>query len=351
MRHEGEDQTVDSDLRELLGRLRGRGVDGSTCFLCARHLGEVEPSSEHVIPSWAQRRYNLWNQRLTLLNGTSIRYRQLTVPCCAECNKYRLKPIEDAVAGAVAAGPDGVRALGSKVMFLWLGKILYGVLYKEASLLLDRSTPSGVTIVSPELLRAYDVHLMLLQQAREKIELVDFCPGSIFVFGAQKTQDRRLDWDLCDNIDTFFIAVRMGEVAVIGALADGGAQQAYADLYSDLLDLPLHPLQFRELCAQFCYRSTLATRVPKYVTMEGQPHQTFQLPLGGFSLTPLFDDWDPATYAQYLAYYTGQSYEEVFQAPDRVTTWLHDHSGKPVYLDFDEYPYLPAARPEEDDGD
>lgn len=344
MRQESNDQTPDGDLGELLGRLRGRGVDGSTCFLCARRLTEVEPTSEHVIPRWAQRRYNLWNQRLTLLNGTSMRYRQLTVPCCAECNKDRLKPIEDAVASAVAAGPECVRGLGNKLMFLWLGKILYGVLCKEASLLLDRRTANGVTIVTPELLRAYDVHLMLLQQAREKIELVDFCPGSIFVFRAQKTQERRLDWDLCDNIDTFLIAVRMGEVAVIGVLGDGGAQQGYEELYSDLLDLPLHPLQFRELCAQFSYRSTLATRVPKYITIEGQPHQTVQLPLGGFSLKPLFDEWDPVTYAHYVAYYTGRPYAEVFQAPDRVITWLHDDSGKPVYLDFERYPYLPGAQ-------
>jgi len=35
---------------------------------------------EHVFAKWLQQDFNLWNQRMFLRNGTSIRYRQLTIP-------------------------------------------------------------------------------------------------------------------------------------------------------------------------------------------------------------------------------------------------------------------------------
>jgi hypothetical protein len=86
------------------------------------------------------------------------------------------------MSGAVAIGPNTVRQLGPNTIFLWLGKILYGILYRELSLLLDRSSCDGITIATPEMLRQYETLLFFLQQAREKVKLVDFTPGSIYTF-------------------------------------------------------------------------------------------------------------------------------------------------------------------------
>ena len=72
------------------------------------------------------------DQTLVLLNGTTIPYRQLTVPCCRECNNEHLEPIESNVMAAVNQGPEAVEALDRKTLFLWLGKIFFGLLYKES---------------------------------------------------------------------------------------------------------------------------------------------------------------------------------------------------------------------------
>lgn len=332
----------ENDLFKLIERLRLQAYDQKTCFLCARKLENLEATEEHVIPRWAQKRYQLWNQELILLNDTSIRYRQLTVPCCKECNTYRLQPIELSMAHAVLKGPQTVRAMGWKTLFLWLGKIFYGILYRELFLLFDRTSKNDITIVTPEMLKQYEAHILFLQQARETIKLIDFCPGSFFIFRIQKLGSPKYQWDFCDNIETLFIAIRMGEVGVIGLLQDGGAQQYYDDAYRELLDHPLHPVQFRELCAHFSYRSTLATRTPKYFTIEAAPHQTYQLPLGGLSMKPLFEGWDLATYAKYLSFYTGASYEKVFEPPDKILSFLRDEEGKPIYMDFKKYPFFEA---------
>lgn len=330
-------------LHQFNEKLRLRSFDPDTCFLCATSLTEVETSSEHVIPRWAQKRYDLWNQEFVLLNRTTIPYRQLTVPCCADCNKYQLQPIETSISQAVLQGPEAVRKLGDNILFLWLGKIFYGLLYRELFLLLDIKEKNEDTIASPDMVAAYETLLFFLQQARGKVQIVDFCPGSIFVFETQKPKPMGLQWDFCDSTDTMFIAIRMGNVGIIGVLGDGGAQMQYASAYKNIMDLQLHPIQFRELCAHFAYRATLATRTPKYIIVQDIPHKVIQMPLGGLSSKPFFEDWELPVYSKFLSYYTGCPQEHCFDPPNKVLTFLYDELGRPNYLDFKKYPFLPES--------
>jgi len=101
------------------------------CFLCSAGLPADRNTDEHVIPKWVQERYKLWNQKLTLLNNTTIPYRQLTIPCCKTCNNVHLGKIELEMQKACVAGAEAVRALPIETLFIWAGKILYGLLYRE----------------------------------------------------------------------------------------------------------------------------------------------------------------------------------------------------------------------------
>jgi hypothetical protein len=315
--------------------LSRRIYDSTVCFLCGRLLEEFGSTEEHIFPRWVQKRFDLWNQKLTLLNGTTIPYRSLTVPCCEECNKYRLQPIEVAMSAAMAKGAEEVRALGNNVLFLWLGKIFYAILYKELSLSSERKKINSGAMVPEEVIRGYESHLFFLQAARGKVETKDFCPGSIFVFRTQSHNQVAFQWDYCDNIDTLFMGVRMGEVGIIGVLADGGAQQLFSDFCEPIQDFPLHPIQFRELCAVFSYQSTLATRTPKYITKIGTPHEVYQLPLGGMSTRPLFNDWDFDKYAKFLAYYTDMPLGQIRPETGKIMTYLYDPDNKPVFIPFE----------------
>ena len=101
------------------------------CFLCGTQLTSDNRSDEHVIPKWVQHEFALWNQNLTLLNQTPIPYRQLTIPCCAPCNNEHLNRIEVAVSTAWREGFDSFASLNRDVLFLWLAKIVYGLLVRE----------------------------------------------------------------------------------------------------------------------------------------------------------------------------------------------------------------------------
>lgn len=322
------------DLENLQRDLFSRRYDSFTCFLCGKSSGKL--TYEHVIPKWAQSRFELWDQKLTLLNQTGIPYRYLTIPCCEDCNSNKLQPVESAMASAVSRGSDAVRDLGDKVLFLWLGKIFYGILYKELMLSSNRKEPGAPPIVPEEIIREYEKHLFFLQEARGKIETVDFSsPGSLFVFKTQTHSNVSFQWDFCDNIQTYFIAVRMGEVGIIGVLADGGAQKLDVDYYDELKNFPLHPIQFRELCAVFSYRSTKATRTPGYIIHGNSPHKVIQLPIGGLSTKPLFEEWNSDEFVKFLAFYTGQSLKFLQPDSNKLASYIYDSEGKLVFIPFE----------------
>jgi hypothetical protein len=67
--------------------------------------------------------------------------------------------------------------------------------------------------------------------------------------------------------------------------------------------------------------------------------QVIQMPLGGLSMKPFFDDEVPADYARLLSYYTEVPIDHVYQPPDRVRTWLHEvPDGDPFFMDYAKFP-------------
>jgi hypothetical protein len=131
------------------------------CFLCGSPLGE-DKTREHVFPRWLQHRHNLWGQQLTLLNRTHITYSQLTIPCCKSCNSGHLSSMENRVRTAVEGGYAEAAKLDPLLLYQWMGKIFYGILRKELTLLLDRRNKDGGTIIPPDLLEGFStLHLFL----------------------------------------------------------------------------------------------------------------------------------------------------------------------------------------------
>ncbi len=96
------------DALPLFDAVEKRRFGPRICFLCGCSLGVENRSEEHVIPKWLQKRFKLLDQRLVLLNGTSIPYKQLTIPCCKPCNNKHLAPIENKVKLATSRNASAV---------------------------------------------------------------------------------------------------------------------------------------------------------------------------------------------------------------------------------------------------
>lgn len=296
------------------------------CFLCGAELGSERNTDEHVIPKWVQERYQLWDQKLTLLNRTTIPYRLLTIPCCAVCNNVHLGRIEGEMQRACDQGAKAVLALPPIVPFIWTGKILYGLLYREHLLSWSRREPEQGPIVPQEILDQFRLHHQFLQAARIPFEFMPELPASLFFYETMEPSDKRMGFDYFDSIAGLGLSIRVGKVGIIACLQDGGAvKYSFGDHYQQFQELKLHWIQFAEITAATFYDLSRFNRTPKFMLVEGEGKvQVAMNPLGGLSGLPLFNRGSNEEYAPYLAHFTRFPREMIEPEPGRLITWVKD---------------------------
>jgi len=274
------------ELTGIFKQLEEHTFTADECFLCGCVLVKENKTEEHVIPKWLQSKFNLWDQQITLLNGTYLPYRLLTIPCCKTCNNIYLSPFEIKVNKAFNGGFEVFKNLDKKTLFLWLGKIYFGLLYKELFLSLDRKNPKKGTILTSEYMNFFYNHFLFLQGIREKHVFNGFFPASIYLFKTQLSNIIENQWDIFDNQSTMFISIRMGEIGIIAALQDCETIIGFGSAYDQHREIDLHPLQFREIAAKLLYSATLMNRTPKFINIQNSNNgivETTLMPLMGVS--------------------------------------------------------------------
>jgi hypothetical protein len=106
----------------------------------------------------------------------------------------------------------------------------------------------------------------------------------------------------CNGERICFCACISAHTSAIGNGTHGGAlRDTQVFPWEEFQKHKLHPIHFTELSAAFFYAASLLNRTPKFMIIEGEPSQVVQNPLQGFSMKPIFDDWDQETFATILA--------------------------------------------------
>lgn len=311
------------------------------CFLCGKTFPIDQITREHVFPRWLQRKFDIWNRQLTLVNGTRIKYRSFTAPACVECNGISLSRIEDKVASALPSGAEAVRALGHEVLYVWLSKLMFGALYVEALLPADQSNHHAGPILPSTVLGNFRHLHFMMQAARTSIEFHSFetsFHASVLVFPVQQHPSAAHRFMYRDDVVHGCIAVRLDTVGLI-CVADGGAQERLAEeIFPKLFSHNLHPLQFEEVCAKVFMKARTQRLVPKYVTAisPGRTSVT-QIPFGGMS-RGIFGEWNQELYGQILADFTGHPLDIISPGGGRVVTWIGDYD-EPDVIDVREHPW------------
>lgn len=299
------------------------------CFLCGALLTDQNRSDEHIYPKWLQKMFNLWDKKLVLLNGTDISYKDLKIPCCKSCNGQMSMMFENPIKSAVSAGFDNFHNLDKNLIFLWLNKMSYGMLFKELSLDVSRSEPEKGKIYSPEFLKEHQMQYMFLQTILTNATYAGK-PYSMLVFKIDPCEIENY-W-AHDNPfkKTFFI--RMNDIGIIAHLMDNGYNEEFFLEFpemKELTDRTLHPLQFVEICARFLYKCSLFYRNPSYIMMmdeEQKPNMVLSQGMAGYG----YNDWSQEDYAKILAYFWepfGISYENIYKGGDKVLSLLHHEDG------------------------
>jgi hypothetical protein len=300
--------------------------DENVCFLCASDLNDNNRTKEHVIPKWAQEKYDLREKRLVLLNGTKIKYRHLTIPCCKKCNSnYSI--LEDKIKRAVEIGVDAVRGLPRFLLFKWLAKIFLGILYKEIFLRNDIKNPKSESIVDYEYLKKNFSILHFWLQTSYKYDNESFALGSIFIFETAINDNINDQFDFLDNPEHRTLAIRLGGVGLVGDFLENGIHFE-ATKNSILPNFENHiydPIQFREIVSKIFYKAYLLevnTELNFTVKDDGSLQCFLKYEIVSGDDDNMFHEWHQRQYAQFLSFYLGIPFEEIFRPPNYVLSWI-----------------------------
>jgi len=269
---------------EYLEKIHRASINKNRCFLCGIDLDSKNRSVEHIIPKWIQKEFSLYDKELTLLNGTSIYYKNLTIPCCTECNNYHLnKKCESIIRKAYYQGITSFRKLGDEIIFLWLNKMSYGYLYRELSLRNNLKDENSATIYTKSQIEENEMQFAFLQALRHKTTFVSKA-WSMFIYEVEDYLESRFDMR-DDKLQHCFL-LRIGNIGVIANLQDNETMRKYDDqcnLMQKYESKILTLAQFYELYAHFLTKSGQIRYIPSYHIFTGTTNKS-QL---GFICNPI----------------------------------------------------------------
>ncbi|WP_339465489.1 hypothetical protein [Pseudomonas sp. EA_65y_Pfl2_P74] len=331
----------------LYSAIRDHDFSESTCFLCGNHVENNQRSREHVFPKWLLRHFALRDRPLTLLNGTTVAYRNLVIPCCQTCNNEYLSNIEREVRERFLIGAAEVATMDRGRLLLWVLKIFYGLLYRELFLPIDRRNQAAGNILSADDMEQFQLLHFILQSCRVPMgfSVVDSdIPASIFVFDVQEPSNADLKFDYKDDVVNRTLYLRLGKVGILAAFDMGAQTPSGMEFFPRYQGRALHPLQFAELGANLFMKARVLNRTPKVMIGESPGRINFSvLPIAGLSSEPVFGAWEVEDMAEMLKSFLGCPLEVVMPVKGRRVTWLEDSDGSLQTISIDVPPWAAPA--------
>jgi len=325
------------EFKEFDHPFENMSLDDTSCFLCGVKLGE-DATQEDLFPRWLQRKHNLWNKNLILINGTQIRYSQLKIPCCLLCNNKHLSQLEKKISTAINSGYYTCLELDPVSIFYWSAKILYGLLRKELTLLVDRSNSEKGSIIPEKLIQTYDDLHTFMQGIRRSINFIGPLPFSVLVANLHDLGEGK-NYYFRDNIISQTLSIRSGEVGIIVAMADAGINNNSYSLYLDEINgRKLHPIQFDELFAKVTYESHRLIKAPFFTVVSNKDKS---VPIDVITQLPngmILNDWDQEEYSHWLASVMsvwGIPEDSLYVPPNFVQTFMSNEDGTLKLIDQD----------------
>ncbi|TGD81664.1 hypothetical protein [Hymenobacter wooponensis] len=306
------------------------------CFLCGAPT-TPPTDSVPVFAEWLMERYNLAVRPIKLLDMSIVNYQDLRIACCPRCRTQHVEPLEARVEEAANEGISGLRRLDEQSLFLWLGKMFYGILITELLNELDPlAKPQYPLAENAQMLRRFQAFFQPLQALRVPIEYDDFVPGSIFILEADPTEDH-MAFEYDDDLSTIAFSIKLDNTVLMACLVDNGIiAQAMRRVYQDA-HRPLHPVQVAEFKARVYYAAYLLNVIPDYFTRPVKPGDT-EVVMDTFIddiTATVFNPWENSGYAQSLLEMWKRwqiPLEEIMRDPEQPLSYLYDADGQPQVM-------------------
>lgn len=311
--------------------------DPDRCFLCSCEINDENRTREDVVPQWCQRSFGLRGQSaaLVLRNGTSIRYRQVLVPCCNTCNNEYLSQLENRVRGYAVGEQEPVH----QDLWFWCLKMYFGILITESRLLSDQANPESDRIMSRQDMEQANWVRLLLQGIRKQMEFPANQPGNIKVYKILTNDDLSHGFDLWTSIPSWSMAVRIGKIGVLASFNDCGlTQYVETEQWRDVHQRDLHPLQFSEVAARFHSGALRVEAEPSFTFIESDVNIAVLVqPNGLGGNEPRVVDEGEDKFPTFFGYKIRIDPEKLVDG-NRYVTYIHDENGNFAPMSLEESP-------------
>lgn len=302
-------------------------LDNYTCFLSGDDVRSTDKIT--IFPEWFMARFELTEKRFRMMDKINeLAYKDLTLPCSPTV-KEKFDVLEKEIELAFSQGYEAMRTLDQHKLYIWMGKIVYGLLYHDLRIEKKLKERQGAEFVlADELKERYSVFHLFLQSFISPIKFTgELKPWSIVIVPLNYSKD------ICnyrDDAVNMLFTLGTNQFGMIGCLLDNETViKEYTDLLSKIENTPLHAIQFEELCAKFQYSSYLLNFKPKYkIQSTPEYFEIASLPiLPEGNATSVFDFWNDDTYATVLEGYFkpwGLTKKELHRPPNSPVSFLED---------------------------
>ncbi|MXV49894.1 hypothetical protein GS399_02845 [Pedobacter sp. HMF7647] len=295
------------------------------CFLSGEQL--LEKHKITVFGQWLLDEFNLRDKPFKLLDESIITYQDIKVPC-SQNSFEAIKKLENTIEKAFKEGYDAVKQLDELLLFQWMAKIVYGLIYHETITGIRQQAAIGERFnFSQSLVHKFSNFHLMLQSLARPVEFEGQLPWSISVFPVNNAGQT---FSYRDEINTLTFSIRMNDFGIIANLQDNGANKKFhQQILKESAGKTLHPIQFEELCARFYYSAYLFNRLPDYTILPTADTIFIEsMPLQSISSKPVFDTWQVKTYGQVLENFWkpwGYSLFEIIKDPEAPMSFITSH--------------------------
>lgn len=273
--------------------------DEQFCFL----TGDLTTEKMTVFPQWLMDHFKFGTDRIEMMDKSkSYHYEDLQLPCSSRVKKA-FEELEEKIQEAYNKGFDEINALDEQLLFLWTGRMVYGMLYYEMRYESQQKLRQREDFDLSETLRERfeNFHLML-QSIVEPISFIGQKPWSIAVFPLKYSSDI---FSYRDDTVNLLFQFGVNGFGFIACLQDNGIiGEKQKDLLKKMEGHVLHPLQFEELFARFHYSDYILQYKPEYKIENTDGGITIEaIPITANADRPIFGFWNEDTFAQLLTNY------------------------------------------------
>lgn len=269
------------------------------CFL----TGDLTAEKMTVYPQWLMDHFKFGDDRIEMMDKSkSYHYKDLMLPCSPRVKKA-FEDLEKKVQDAYTKGFEGISALPEQTLFLWTGRMVYGMLYYEMRYETERLLKRGENFdLAPALRERFGNFHLMMQSLVEDVTFSGKKPWSIAVFPLKYSEDI---FSYRDDTVNLLFQFGVNGFGIIACLQDNGIiGEKQEEILEKMKGYTLHPVQFEELFARFHYSDYILQYKPEYKIICENSRVTIEaLPITPKENRPVFGFWDEDIFAQLLSNY------------------------------------------------